>query len=144
MKATVIGGGLAGCEATWQLAERGIDVTLIEMKPVQLSPAHQTPLLCELVCSNSLRSDQPVAGAGLLKHELRRADSLVVRCADRHKVPAGSALAVERFGFGRAVTAALALHPRVTIERRVLDDIPEGPVIIASGPLTGGRLLSCL
>jgi methylenetetrahydrofolate--tRNA-(uracil-5-)-methyltransferase len=140
MKATVIGGGLAGCEAAWQLAERGIEVTLVEMKPVQLSPAHQTPLLCELVCSNSLRSDEPVAGAGLLKHELRRAGSLVIACADRHKVPAGSALAVERFGFGRAVTTRLALHPNVRIERRVLDELPEEPVIIASGPLTGGRL----
>ena len=92
------------------------------------------------MCSNSLRSDEPSAGAGLLKHELRRAGSLVVECADRYKVPAGSALAVERFGFGRAVTTALALHPNVTIERRVIDELPAGKVIIASGPLTGGRL----
>lgn len=139
-RVTVIGGGLAGCEAAWQLAERGVPVTLLEMKPVAMSKAHQTPLLCELVCSNSLRSDQPTAGAGLLKHELRRAGSLVMRCADQHKVPAGSALAVERFGFGRAVTTALALHPLVRIERRLIDEIPEGPVIIASGPLTGGGL----
>ncbi|GAB4530841.1 MAG: methylenetetrahydrofolate--tRNA-(uracil(54)-C(5)) -methyltransferase (FADH(2)-oxidizing) TrmFO [Haliangiales bacterium] len=137
---TVIGAGLAGCEAAWQLAERGFFVALVEMKPHRLSPAHQTPLLCELVCSNSLRSDDPVTGAGLLKRELRGAGSMVIACADRHKVPAGSALAVERFGFGRAVTTELALHPNVRIERRVIDELPAGPVIVATGPLTGGRL----
>jgi len=137
---TVVGGGLAGCEAAWQLAERGHRVKLIDMKPVSLSPAHHSPLLCELVCSNSLRSDDPAAGAGLLKHELRRSGSLVIDCAERHKVPAGSALAVERFGFARAVTASLALHPNVTIERRLIDELSDGPVILASGPLTGGRL----
>lgn len=139
-RVTVIGGGLSGCEAAWQLAERGISVSLVEMKPLSLSPAHQTPLLCELVCSNSLRGDEPSSGAGLLKHELRRAGSLVIRCADEHRVPAGSALAVERVGFARAVTTALALHPNIRIERRVLDRIPTGQVVIASGPLTGGGL----
>jgi methylenetetrahydrofolate--tRNA-(uracil-5-)-methyltransferase len=136
----VVGGGLAGCEAAWQLAERGLAVALIEMKPAAMSPAHRTPLLCELVCSNSLRSDDPTAPAGLLKAELRRAGSLVIACADRHRVPAGDALAVERIGFGREVTARLALHPNVRIERRVIDELPAGPVIMATGPLTGGRL----
>jgi methylenetetrahydrofolate--tRNA-(uracil-5-)-methyltransferase len=137
---TVIGAGLAGCEAAWQLAERGIKVALVEMKPALLSPAHQTPLLCELVCSNSLRSDDPGTGAGLLKRELRAAGSLVIRSADEHKVPAGGALAVERFGFGRTVTRRLALHPNVRIERRVVDELPDGEVIMATGPLTGGAL----
>jgi methylenetetrahydrofolate--tRNA-(uracil-5-)-methyltransferase len=136
----VIGGGLAGCEAAWQLAERGLDVALVEMKPARLSPAHQTPLLSELVCSNSLRSDEITAPAGLLKAELRRAGSLVIACADRHRVPAGDALAVERVGFAREVTTRLALHPRVRLERRVVDELPDGPAIMATGPLTGGRL----
>jgi methylenetetrahydrofolate--tRNA-(uracil-5-)-methyltransferase len=137
---TVIGAGLAGCEAAWQLAVRGLKVALIEMKPALMSPAHQTPLLCELVCTNSLRSDDPVAPAGLLKRELREANSLVITCADQHRVPAGAALAVERFGFGRAVTRRLALHPNVRIERRVIDELPDGPTILATGPLTGGAL----
>jgi methylenetetrahydrofolate--tRNA-(uracil-5-)-methyltransferase len=137
----VVGGGLSGCEAAWQLAQRGIKVALVEMKPVSMSAAHQTPLLCELVCSNSLRSNEPVAGAGLLKQELRRAGSMVIDAADQHAVPAGSALAVERFGFGREVTQRLALHPNIRIERRVLHELPtETPTIIATGPLTGGRL----
>ncbi len=137
----VVGGGLAGTEATWQLAQRGHKVALVEMKSVTMSPAHQTPLLCELVCSNSLRSDEPVAGAGLLKQELRRAGSIVIDAADGHAVPAGSALAVERFGFGREVTTRLALHPNVRIERRVMHELPtETPTIIATGPLTGGGL----
>jgi methylenetetrahydrofolate--tRNA-(uracil-5-)-methyltransferase len=137
---TVIGGGLAGCEAAWQLAERGLHVALVEMKPHLMSPAHQTPLLCELVCSNSLRSDDPTTGAGLLKRELRRAGSMVIACADEHRVPAGSALAVERFGFGRAVTTRIALHPRIRLERRAIDALPAGPTIMATGPLTGGKL----
>ena len=137
---TVVGGGLAGCEAAWQLAERGVRVALVEMKPAAMSPAHQTPLLCELVCSNSLRSDDPDAPAGLLKHELRRAGSVVIASADLHKVPAGSALAVDRFGFGREVTTRLALHRNIRIERRIVDELPRGPTILATGPLTGGRL----
>jgi methylenetetrahydrofolate--tRNA-(uracil-5-)-methyltransferase len=137
---TVIGGGLAGCEAAWQLAERGVKVALVDQKPVAMSPAHQTPLLCELVCSNSLRSDEREAPAGLLKYELRRAGSLVIECADKHKVPAGGALAVDRVGFGREVTVRLAMHPNVRVERRVIDELPAGPVIVATGPLTGGRL----
>src|SRR6476619_7004081 len=137
---TVVGGGMAGSEAAWQLAEAGLNVSLVEMKPCALSPAHQTPLLGELVCSNSLRSDDKIAPAGLLKHELRRAGSLVIACADEHKVPAGQALAVERFGFARAITQRLALHPRIRIERRRLDDLPSHPVIVATGPLTEGAL----
>ena len=121
---TVVGGGLAGCEAAWQLAERGHRVALVEMKPVALSPAHQSPLLCELVCSNSLRSDDPSTPAGLLKEELRRAGSMVMAAAERHRVPAGAALAVERFGFGREATTRLALHPNVRIERRLLHELP--------------------
>ena len=137
---TVVGGGMAGSEAAWQLAEAGLRVALVEMKPCAMSPAHQSPLLGELVCSNSLRSDDPIAPAGLLKHELRRCGSMVIACADQHKVPAGQALAVERFGFARAITQRLALHPRIRIERRRLDELPEGPVIVCTGPLTEGAL----
>ena len=137
---TVVGGGMAGSEAAWQLAEAGMRVSLIEMKPCAMSPAHQSPLLGELVCSNSLRSDDPVAPAGLLKSELRRAGSMVIACADQHRVPAGQALAVERFGFARAITQRLALHPRIRIERRRLEELPDHPVIVATGPLTEGQL----
>jgi methylenetetrahydrofolate--tRNA-(uracil-5-)-methyltransferase len=137
---TVVGAGMAGSEAAWQLAEAGLEVALVEMKPAAMSPAHQSPLLGELVCSNSLRSDDPVAPAGLLKHELRRCGSLVIACADRHRVPAGQALAVERFGFARAITQRLALHPRIRIERRRLDELPATPIIVATGPLTEGAL----
>jgi methylenetetrahydrofolate--tRNA-(uracil-5-)-methyltransferase len=137
---TVVGGGMAGSEAAWQLAEAGLHVALVDMKPCAMSPAHQTPLLGELVCSNSLRSDDAVAPAGLLKHELRRCGSLVIACADEHRVPAGQALAVERVGFSRAITRRLALHPRVRLERRRLDELPDHPVIVATGPLTDGAL----
>jgi len=137
---TVVGGGMAGSEAAWQLAEAGLRVSLVEMKPCAMSPAHQSPLLGELVCSNSLRSDDPIAPAGLLKHELRRAGSLVIACADEHRVPAGQALAVERFGFAREITQRLALHPRIQIERRRFDELPDHPVIVATGPLTEGQL----
>ncbi|MBA3542803.1 MAG: methylenetetrahydrofolate--tRNA-(uracil(54)-C(5))-methyltransferase (FADH(2)-oxidizing) TrmFO [Deltaproteobacteria bacterium] len=131
---------MAGSEAAWQLAEAGLRVALIEMKPCAMSPAHQTPLLGELVCSNSLRSDDPIAPAGLLKQELRKCGSMVIACADQHRVPAGQALAVERFGFARAITQRLALHPRIRIERRRLDELPSSPVIVATGPLTEGAL----
>ena len=137
---TVVGAGMAGSEAAWQLAEAGLRVALVEMKPSAMSPAHQSPLLGELVCSNSLRSDDSVAPAGLLKHELRRCGSLVIACADKHRVPAGQALAVERFGFARAITERLALHPNVRIERRPIEDLPDGPVIVCTGPLTEGAL----
>jgi methylenetetrahydrofolate--tRNA-(uracil-5-)-methyltransferase len=131
---------MAGSEAAWQLAQAGLRVALVEMKPAEMSPAHQTPLLGELVCSNSLRSDDVVTPAGLLKHELRAAGSMVIACADQHRVPAGAALAVERFGFGQAITRKLALHPNIRLERRRLDEIPSGPVIVATGPLTKGAL----
>nr|HEX4317086.1 methylenetetrahydrofolate--tRNA-(uracil(54)-C(5))-methyltransferase (FADH(2)-oxidizing) TrmFO [Kofleriaceae bacterium] len=137
---TVVGGGMAGSEAAWQLAEAGLRVALVEMKPAAMSPAHQSPLLGELVCSNSLRSDDVVAPAGLLKWELRRCGSLVIACADANRVPAGQALAVERFGFAAAITRRLALHPRIRLERRRLDELPDGPVIVATGPLTEGQL----
>jgi methylenetetrahydrofolate--tRNA-(uracil-5-)-methyltransferase len=137
---TVVGAGMAGSEAAWQLAEAGLSVALVEMKPCAMSPAHQSPLLGELVCSNSLRSDDPIAPAGLLKQELRRAGSMVIACADQHRVPAGQALAVERFGFARAITQRLALHPRIRIERRRLEELPDRPVIVATGPLTEGQL----
>ncbi len=131
---------MAGSEAAWQLAEAGLRVALVEMKPAAMSPAHQSPLMGELVCSNSLRSDDPVAPAGLLKQELRACGSLVIACADEHRVPAGQALAVERFGFAAAITRRLALHPRIRLERRRLDELPDGPVIVATGPLTEGKL----
>ena len=137
---TVVGGGLAGCEAAWQLAARGVRVDVVESKPEAMSPAHSTPLLAEIVCSNSLRSDTPDHPAGLLKAELRRSGSLILACADATRVPAGEALAVDRFAFARLVTTRLAQHPRVCIVRRLLDAIPDGPTIVATGPLTGGRL----
>ena len=137
---TVVGGGMAGSEAAWQLAEAGLHVALVEMKPAAMSPAHQSPLLGELVCSNSLRSDDPVAPAGLLKQELRKCGSMVIASADEHRVPAGQALAVERFGFAGAITQKLALHPRIRIERRRLDELPEHPVIVCTGPLTESAL----
>jgi methylenetetrahydrofolate--tRNA-(uracil-5-)-methyltransferase len=137
---TVIGGGLAGCEAAWQLARAGVACALVESKPVLLSPAHTTPLLAEIVCSNSLRSDDPSAPAGLLKAELRRAGSLILACADRTRVPAGDALAVDRHAFSREVTARIAGERAIRLERRAIDGLPEGPVIIATGPLTGGAL----
>jgi methylenetetrahydrofolate--tRNA-(uracil-5-)-methyltransferase len=136
----IVGGGLAGCEAAWQLAERGVDVVLRESKPEVMSAAHSTPLLAEIVCSNSLRSDSVESPAGLLKAELRRAGSLILACADATRVPAGEALAVDRFGFARLVTERIANHPRIRLERRVVDELPDGDAIVATGPLTGGRL----
>jgi methylenetetrahydrofolate--tRNA-(uracil-5-)-methyltransferase len=140
----VVGGGLAGCEAAWQLAEAGVPVTVIESKPAAMSPAHNTPLLAEIVCSNSLRSNAPETPAGLLKAELRQARSLIIACADATRVPAGDALAVDRVAFSRLVTMRLAHHPRIRVERRLCDDLPEGPTILATGPLTGGRLAKVL
>lgn len=131
---------MAGSEAAWQLAEQGVRVRLVEMKPAVLSPAHESALCGELVCSNSLRSNDEATPAGLLKRELRAAGSMVIACADEHRVPAGAALAVERFGFARAITARLAMHPNIVIERRCARELPEGPVIVATGPLTAGAL----
>src|SRR5579862_6061593 len=121
----VIGGGLAGSEAVWQAAEAGLDVVLHEMRPSRATFAHQTDGLAELVCSNSFRSDDAMNNAvGLLHEEMRRAGSLILAMADRHKLPAGGALAVDREGFSRAVTAALAGHPRVTIAREEISVLP--------------------
>ncbi len=140
MKVTVIGAGLAGSEAAWQLAQRGIQVTLCEMKPEKKTPAHETEYFAELCCSNSLRSDQLENAVGLLKEELRRLDSLIIRCADATRVPAGGALAVDRHGFARMVTEELRRHPNVTVVEGEITEIPEGEVIIASGPLTSDAL----
>ena len=140
MNVTVIGAGLAGSEAAWQLAQRGIHVTLCEMKPEKKTPAHETPYFAELCCSNSLRSDQLENAVGLLKEELRRLDSLIIRCADATRVPAGGALAVDRHGFARMVTEELHNHPNVTVVEGEVTEIPEGEVIIASGPLTSDAL----
>ncbi len=137
---TVVGGGLAGCEAAWQLAQSGLQVRLVESKPAAMSPAHHSALLAEIVCSNSLRSDSPEHPAGLLKAELRRAGSLILSAADATRVPAGEALAVDRWAFAKRVTTQLAFHPRVRIERRRVDALPAGISIVATGPLTGGGL----
>ena len=141
MNATVIGAGLAGCEAAWQLAQRGIHVTLHEMKPQKMSPAHHSADFAELVCSNSLRSDQLENAVGLLKEELRRCGSLILRCADETRVEAGGALAVDREGFSKAVTDAIRNHSNITVVEGEVTAIPEeGEVVIASGPLTSDAL----
>ena len=140
MNVTVIGAGLAGCEAAWQLAQRGISVTLMEMKPHKMTPAHHSPGFAELVCSNSLRSDQLENAVGLLKEELRRCSSLILRCADQTRVEAGGALAVDREGFSAAVTDAIRNHPNITVVEGEVTAVPEGEVIVASGPLTSGAL----
>ena len=140
MNVTVIGAGLAGSEAAWQLAQRGVHVTLCEMKPHKTTPAHETEYFAELCCSNSLRSDQLENAVGLLKEELRRLGSLIIRCADATRVPAGGALAVDRHGFARMVTEELRNHPNVTVVEGEITEIPEGEVIIASGPLTSDAL----
>ena len=140
MDVTVVGAGLAGCEAAWQLAQRGISVALMEMKPHKMTPAHHSPDFAELVCSNSLRSDQIENAVGLLKEELRRCGSLILRCADETRVEAGGALAVDRQGFSGAVTAAIRSHPNITVVEGEVSAIPEGEVIIASGPLTSDAL----
>ena len=137
---TVIGAGLAGSECAWQLAQRGVHVTLREMKPQKTTPAHNTEYFAELCCSNSLRSDQLENAVGLLKEELRRLDSLIIRCADATRVPAGGALAVDRHGFARMVTEELRNHPNVTVAPGEVTEIPEGEVVIASGPLTSDAL----
>ena len=137
---TVVGAGLAGSEAAWQLAQRGISVRLVEMKPKKMTPVHVSPYFSELVCSNSLRSDELSNAVGLLKEELRRCGSLIMRCADEHRVAAGGALAVDREGFARAVTEALRAHPNVTVVEEECTDFPGGEVIIASGPLTSDAL----
>ena len=138
--ARVIGAGLAGSEAAWQLAQHGVQVELTEMKPASFSPAHHSPLFAELVCSNSLRSDRLTNAVGLLKEEMRLFGSLVMMAADHARVPAGGALAVDRDMFSGYITDALEQHPNVTIRREEVTAIPEGPVIIATGPLTSDKL----
>ena len=141
MRVTVIGAGLAGSECAWQLAQRGIDVTLCEMKPEKKTPAHLTEHFAELCCSNSLRSDQLENAVGLLKEELRRLDSLILACADATRVEAGGALAVDRHGFAAMVTEKIKSHPRITVVPGEVTEIPaEGEVVIASGPLTSDAL----
>jgi methylenetetrahydrofolate--tRNA-(uracil-5-)-methyltransferase len=142
---TIIGGGLAGCEAAWQAAERGIAVTLHEMKPEKLSPAHHLPGLAELVCSNSLRGDSLDNAVGLLKEELRRCGSLVMEAAEATRVPAGGALAVDRLLFSDYVTARITTHPLISLQPGEIEQIPaDGTVIIASGPLTSDALAESL
>ncbi len=137
---TVVGAGLAGCEAAWQLSRRGIPVRLMEMKPVKMTPAHVSPDYAELVCSNSLRSADPVNAVGLLKEEMRLLDSLIIRSADQNRVEAGSALAVDREGFARTVTETIRSLPNVDITEGEVTEIPEGIVILATGPLTSEPL----
>ena len=138
---TVIGAGLAGCEAAWQLARQGIPVILREMKPEKKTPAHHSDQFGELVCSNSLRSDQLENAVGLLKEELRRLDSLILRCADQHRVAAGGALAVDRQAFSRSITEAVRAHPLITVVEGEVTALPEqGQVIVATGPLTADAL----
>ncbi|MBN1120988.1 MAG: FADH(2)-oxidizing methylenetetrahydrofolate--tRNA-(uracil(54)-C(5))-methyltransferase TrmFO [Anaerolineae bacterium] len=136
----VIGGGLAGAEAAWQAAQRSIDVVLWEMRPGKLTPAHQTGDLAELVCSNSLGSDLPDRASGVLKAELRRLESLIIACADETRVPAGGALAVDREHFSRLVTGRIENHPCISIRREEVTAVPDGPAVIASGPLTSTAL----
>ncbi|MFT8887209.1 MAG: methylenetetrahydrofolate--tRNA-(uracil(54)-C(5))-methyltransferase (FADH(2)-oxidizing) TrmFO [Ethanoligenens sp.] len=137
---TVVGAGLAGCEAAWQAAERGVEVTLYEMKPARFSPAHHSPDFAELVCSNSLRADGLQNAVGLLKEEMRRLDSLILTCADATRVPAGGALAVDRAGFSSMVTEKLRVHPRITVVERELTELPEDSCVVATGPLTDGAM----
>ncbi len=144
MKVTVIGAGLAGSEAAWQLAKRGVDVTLYEMKPQKMSPAHKSPLFAELVCSNSLRSDRIQNAVGLLKEEMRILDSLVMQAADFARVPAGGALAVDRERFSGFITEKLRNHPHVTVVDEEVTEIPDGPVIVATGPLTSDAMADAI
>ncbi len=136
----VIGGGLAGSEAAWQLANRGFKVDLYEMRPHKLTPAHRTGFLAELVCSNSLGADPIDKPLGLLKEELRRLGSLIISCADKTRVPAGGSLAVSRDDFARLVTERIESHPNIRLIREEVTEIPSGPVIIATGPLTSEAL----
>ena len=136
----IIGGGLAGAEAAWQLAKRGVKVMLYEMRPQKFTPAHRTSLLGELVCSNSLGGDKPVTPAGILKQELRVMDSFIMDCAERSRVPAGNALAVDREKFASIIDQKISEHPNIEVIREEVTEMPEENVIIASGPLTSSAL----
>lgn len=144
MKASVIGAGLAGCEAAYQLAKRGIEVELFEMKPKRRSPAHNADTLAELVCSNSLRSDRLQNGAGLMKEEMRHLDSLIMSCADSCRVPAGGALAVDRDTFTRCVTDRIKSNPNINLICEEITELPNAPAIVATGPLTDGALYKAI
>ena len=144
-RVVIAGGGLAGSEAAWQLAERGVPVTLYEMRPARSTPAHKTGNLAELVCSNSLKSNAKGSASGLLKEELRRGGSLLLRLADSNAVPGGTALAIDRERFGEAVTAAIAQHPLIQLRREELGEFPDaGLALIATGPLTSDALAAQL
>ena len=136
----VIGAGLAGCEAAWQLAQRGFSVSLYEMKPQKRSPAHHADTFAELVCSNSLRGDRLENAVGLLKEELRRCGSLILSCAEETRVEAGGCLAVDRQGFSDLVTQKIRNHPNITVISEEVTEVPQGPVIIATGPLTSDAM----
>ncbi len=141
----IIGGGLAGAEAAWQLAEAGVTVRLSEMRGIEGTAAHKSDALAELVCSNSFRSDDAISNAvGLLHEEMRTLGSLILSEADKHRVPAGSALAVDRDGYASGVTKAITAHPNITLMRERVDTLPEGPAIIATGPLTGTALADAI
>ena len=140
----VVGAGLAGCEAAYQLAERGVGVTLYDMKPSKLLAAYESADFAELVCSNSLRSDRLQNAAGLLKEELRRLGSMIIQAADENRVPAGGALAVDRVGFSRDVTRLVRSHPLITVVEEEVREIPECASIIATGPLTDGALMDSI
>ena len=141
---TVVGAGLAGCEAAWQLAERGFSVTLCEMKPEKMTPAHHSTDFAELVCSNSLRGDRLENAVGLLKEELRRLGSLILQCAEANRVEAGGALAVDRYGFSGMVTQKIRSHPKITVVEGEVTELPEPPVIIATGPLTSDAMSAAI
>lgn len=140
----IIGGGLSGSEAAWQLARRGVPVTLYEMRPGKMTPAHETGHFGEIVCSNSLGGDLPSSPAGILKEELRRLDSLVIKCAEKARVPAGRALAVDRERFASLMDEALLSHPLIEVIREEVTEVPEEPAIIATGPLTGQAMAESL
>lgn len=143
-RVTVIGAGLAGCEATWQLIKRNIPVRLVEMRPKKESPAFHTDRFAELVCSNSLRSNAMNNAVGILKEELRQMDSLIMKSADMHAVPAGSALAVDRETFSQYITDTIKNHPLVEVVNEEMTSLPEGPCIIATGPLTSDSLAKAI
>ncbi|MCL6449832.1 MAG: FAD-dependent oxidoreductase, partial [Acetobacteraceae bacterium] len=136
----VVGGGLAGCEAAWQAAQRGLRVLLLEMRPLVFTPAHHTDGLAELVCSNSLGSDALENASGLLKEEMRRMGSLIMACADRSRVPAGKALAVDRREFSALVTHTLCTHPLIRVRREEVTVIPPEPAVLATGGLSDPRV----
>lgn len=141
---TIVGAGLAGCEAAWQLVRRGVPVHLIDMKPKKYSPAHKSEGFAELVCSNSLKAEQLSNASGLLKAEMRALDSLILSCAEKSRVPAGGALAVDRHIFSELITQTLKSHPLVRFESEIVSEIPEGPAIIATGPLTDPALTDAI